>query len=165
MESTRVIITIRPASRADAEGMAPRLRPEDAREIETASGMTSSMVLPLSVSIARESYTMRFSNGGSIDRDPSVLFGVADDTARPGYGIMWLVATPEVSRAPLSVLRECRHWLDAWCRSYEHGVHNVVDIRNDTHIRWLQVLGCRLSDQTIDINGFPFRYAWKAPQE
>jgi hypothetical protein len=127
--------------------------------------MASSMVLPLSVAVARESYTMRFERAGRIDRDPSVLFGVADDTSRPGYGIMWLVATPEVSRAPLSVLRECKYWLDAWCRSYPNGVHNIVDIRNDTHIRWLQALGCQVSTQTIDINGFPFRYAWKTQQE
>lgn len=160
-----MIITVRPATPDDVKSIARRLRLEDAREIETVSGEACDTALPPLALASRESYTMRFNKGRAIDRDPSVLFGIRDDSCRPGYGVMWLVATPEVKRAPISLLRECQHWLDAWCRHYPQGVHNLVDTRNDTHIRWLQVLGCVLSDQTIDINGVPFRYAWAAPKE
>jgi hypothetical protein len=160
-----MILTVRPATRDVASTMAPRLRPEDAREVETASGMDCTTVLPLSVSAARESYTIHLETAGRIDRDPSVLFGIADDTSRPGFGVMWLVATPEIVRAPISILREARYWIDAWAHQYPQGIHNIVDTRNDRHLRWLQALGFTLSDQTIDINGFPFRYAWRDHME
>jgi hypothetical protein len=161
-----MILTIRPATDADASFMAPRLRPEDAREISTASGMDCKSILSLSVASARESYSIRLTDEtGGIDREPSVLFGIADDTGRPGFGVMWLVATPRVQRAPFSVLREAAHWLDAWCQRYPQGIHNIVDTRNATHIRWMRGLGFRVSDQTIDINGSRFKYAWRGPQE
>jgi hypothetical protein len=146
--------------------MAPALRPEDAREIETASGMPPSEVLPLSVSISRESYTIRFhDNHQRIDAQPTVLFGVTDDPHREGMGVMWLVATPAVTRASISVLREARHWIDAWCSRYPQGLHNIVDTRNDHHIRWLASLGFDIPTTTIDIKGVPFVHARRAPKE
>lgn len=145
--------------------MAPRLREEDRQEIETASGECAEEVLPRSVLLSRDSYTIRLHRRHRIDRDPAVLFGVMDDHHRPGMGIMWMVATPDVMRAKLSVLREAGYWLDAWCRRYSGGLHNIVDTRNDTHLRWLAYLGFHFAATTHDINGVAFRYAWRPPKE
>jgi hypothetical protein len=134
--------------------LAPRLRPEDKREIETVSGRDSSESLSLSVSTSLDSYTFRFPG----ERKPFAIFGVAHDDKNAGYGAVWFLATPDVARARVAVLREVPFWLNSWSRWYPHGLHNIVDSRNTLHLRWLEALDFQLGPVTL-VNGVPFIYA------
>lgn len=138
-------LTVRPATQADIEYMARHLRPEDAREVETATGESPEKVLPR---FAGECYTAR----RAPNDPPCVIFGCDSD------GVIWMLATPEVKRCPISVLREARYWIDHWSRKYGR-VHNYVDTRNALHLRWLQYLGAYFGTHVL-VRGVPFREFW-----
>jgi hypothetical protein len=146
-----VILVIRPASREEAVWLSSRLRPEDQREIETARGLPAEQVLQDAWARSREVYSIRFEEGG----DPIALFGLADDTTRPGLGVPWFLATNAIARGRRAVLDYARMKLSAWSQRYPAGLHNLVDARNTLHLRWLVAAGCTLG-QTVIVNKHPF---------
>lgn len=151
-----MILTIRPATLADTEWVSKHLRDEDRREVETASGRSAQDVVLESFRLSAECYTIRLQDtSGRIDENPAVIFGVSKDPSRPGVGVMWLLGTPAMRRGALSIMREAPKWLDHFNRRYPNGIHNVVDTRNDLHIRWLMLTGFHFGI-TIDIQGVPF---------
>jgi hypothetical protein len=139
-------LTVRPATPADKEYMARHLRPEDDREVRTATGESPEVVLPR---FAGECYVAR----RAPNEDPCVIFGC--EPKAPGLAFVWLLATPEVKRCPLSVLREARYWINHWAEKYG-SVGNFVDTRNELHVRWIKYLGFYLGE-TYKIRGVPFR--------
>lgn len=160
-----MILTFRPATQEDVEWIAPRLREEDSKEIWTSTGRSPEVIMPVSFAISSECYTIRLAKDGKVEQRPAVLCGVADDPVRYGVGVMWLVATPDIRRGALSLLREAPHWLDHWQHHlYPGGLHNNVDSRNDQHVRWLRYLGFEC-DQTVDINGVPFYHMQRLKRE
>ncbi len=130
--------------------MASRLRSEDRREIEHATGKASHEVLPLAVSLSAESYTFNM-------QGPFCLFGVTDDPKNAGYGVVWLVASDEVIRHARYLVKQAPLYLDRWASRYPNGLHNYVDSRNLLHLRWLELVGFTLGEE-IDIRGVPFLY-------
>lgn len=116
----------------------------------TASGNPEER-LPLAVINSRRCYTFR----DHPQEDPFAIFGVADDQEQPGWGVVWFLATPEIAHARIAVLREAVFWLRSFESLYPLGLHNLVDSRNDLHLRWLTHLGFELGG-TIDIRGVPF---------
>lgn len=152
-------LTIRPATVIEAKWLGHNLREEDRREVETATGMAASAVVPASLSTSRECYTARRAGTeGYIEQDPFLCFGVADDPRNDGAGIIWLLATDKIRGANLSVLREASYWIDAWLRKYPCGLHNIVDARNSLHLRWLKLLGFSF-EKNVEINGQTFIHA------
>jgi hypothetical protein len=127
---TNLNLVTRPGSIEDAMWIAPRLRPEDKREVEHVSGRAEE-VLPLAVSISRECYTFRIGP----HEPPFAIFGVTDDP-NSDKGVVWFLATH--NPAPLAVLEEAKHWLAHWRRFY-YVLHAVVDSRNEVHVRWLEL--------------------------
>ncbi len=147
-------LTIRPASREEAIWFSSRLRSEDRREIETASGQGPETILPLSFDLSDECYTIRIDPHG----DPVAIYGMVPDTSheqKEGIGVIWLLATPEVRRASLALLREVPHWLNAWALKYPNGIHNIVDSRNQLHVRWLKLMGFQITHE-IELRGVTF---------
>lgn len=154
-----MILTIRPATLAEAEWMGAHLREEDRREVETATGQRAEDVLPASFHLSSEVYTIRLAgDGGKPEDDPTVIFGVGDDPSAPSVGVVWLLATSNIRRAPLAIIHEAHHWLDHFNKRYPIAIHNVVDMRNALHIRWLTRTGFDLGD-TMQINGQQFIHA------
>jgi len=93
-------------------------------------------------------YTVRFNQ----ESDPIAIFGIADQ----GYiGVPWFLATPDVTRGAISILREARHWMKMWLCKYPNGLVNLADTRNTLHLRWIKALGCAFGATTIR-NGVPF---------
>jgi hypothetical protein len=90
------------------------------------------------------------------------IFGVAPSPYE-GYGAVWLVATNAVQRHRLALLAECRAWRDDWATKYSRGLHNLVDSRNGTHLKWLKTLGFTFG-HTADVNGAPFIYTVYTPE-
>lgn len=94
------------------------------------------------------------------ESNPLLLFGCA---TRKGLstdiGVPWMVATPEVGRHAISVIREARHWFHAWKAT--HGfLMNHVETRNTLHVRWLDSVGVSWGDPTIrqGVEVIPFYY-------
>lgn len=160
-----MILTIRPALREEAEWISQHLRDEDIQEVETAAGRSVTEIVPMSLALSRECYTIRLTDEhGRIEEHPAVLFGVSDDPSRDGMGIMWMLATNGIRRASLSVIREAPKWLDHFNHLYPNGIHNIVDSRNSLHIRWLLLTGFTFEDAVL-INGTPFVHALRVTKE
>ena len=155
-----MILTFRPGTLADAEWIGQHLREEDKREVETASGLPATTVVPMSFTMSRECYTFRLATPrGTVEDNPCAIFGVSDDPKRPDMGIVWLLGTPEIRRSALSFMREAPKWIDHFLTRYPEGIHNVVDTRNDLHIRWLLLTGFIVGDEPLMVNGVPFVHA------
>lgn len=154
-----MILTVRPASPAEASWFASHLREEDEREVTTATGRTTQVVLLDSLRLSRgKCYTVRRTVDGKIAEHPCAIFGVVDDPNTPGAGIVWLLATPDVRHCAISLLREASVWITHWTTQYPSGLHNIVDTRNALHIRWLKLLGFRRVGPTLTINGQTFKH-------
>jgi hypothetical protein len=147
-------LVTRPATEEDALHIERNLRPEDRREVETVSGKVEGM-LSVFLSLSRSAYTFRFDNG-----DPFAIFGVVTDPKHEGYGAVWLLATPEISQAKRSVLREAERWANRWVKYYPKGLHQLVDSRNTLHLRWLKKLGFKTGQSAL-IRDVPFIYVRK----
>lgn len=149
-----MVLTVRPATLGEAEWIGARLRPEDKLEVETGTGRPAAEVVPVSFSLCVEAYTVRLTNQRGIEPDPCVLFGLC---AHPtiDLGVMWMVCTSEIHKAPFSVLREARFWIEHFQRLYPAGLTNLVDARNGLHLRWLKLLGFTEITE-MQVNGHPF---------
>jgi hypothetical protein len=136
-----VILTTRPALLSDALWIGERLRPEDKREVETLAAVPAVDAVQWSFACSAEVYTWRLQDSrGRIEEGPAAIFGVTPGF-HEGTGCPWLVATSEIIRAPISILREAQHWMDHFHQKYPQGLFNLVDARNGLHLRWLWLLG------------------------
>lgn len=159
-------ILVRPATHADAVWIGARLRPEDAREVRTMSGLGPETAVPKAYAASTSCFTARCvdASSGSIapgrpDADPCVIFGVTDDPREPTVGCIWLLATPEIRRCSKAVLQESPYWLAAFLRRYPGGLHNWVDSRNPLHIRWCRRVGFRFG-RVMHHRGAAFHHAF-----
>lgn len=156
-----MILTIRPATLAEAEWMGRHLRLEDEREVETGTGMAADIAVPQAYCCSTDCYTIRLTDrAGKIEEHPTVIFGITDDPNDSELGIIWLLATDNLRRGSISVLREAGFWINHFCRSYANGVHNIVDTRNDLHVRWLKLMGFTFGSE-VSIRGVPFVHFWR----
>lgn len=150
------MIVIRPATREDAVWLSSRLRSEDKREVETATGLSPEEVVPFSFHMSeQECYTVRRVVDGRVAVDPVAIFGVTPDPTNDTLGIVWLLGTSDLRLCALSVVREAGYWLNHLARRYSGGLHNYADSRNSLHIRWSQLTGFTLGSP-IEIRGAPF---------
>lgn len=155
-----MILTIRPAQMAEAEWISTRLRPEDATEVQTATGMTPKEVLPVSLSLSQECYTVRLNRKFDVVDYPAAIFGLAPDPMSSKRGVVWMLCTPEIRHCTLALIRESGFWLDHFESLYPEGIHNYVDARNELHVRWCVLTGFKLGALYMR-NGFPFHHAFR----
>lgn len=156
------MILVLPAEQWEAEYVGDHLRPEDRREVEASSGTAASVVVPRAFSISSQCYSMRYRNGQHVDAQPYAIFGVAPDQFNPQLGIVWLLATPNIRKAWLSTLKCSSTLLDLMSQRYPAGLHNLVDMRNTLHMRWLKLTGFTLG-KVIPLNGQRFIHAHRLP--
>lgn len=141
------MLTVRPALRREVADVASRLRPEDRREVETASGQAPEALLLSMFYTTDHIYTIR----GSADEAPFALFGLTPSEG--GVAAVWLLATPEVTRYARALAREAKPWLEGWATAYR--LVNMVDARNTLHVRWCRLMGFT-SGEPVMHNGHPF---------
>ena len=146
---------IRPATLADCEFLAPRLRAADLMEIEALDG---SEPLPALV----ESF-----NASSLARvmehqgEPFAIYGVApspecSDCTR---GVSWMLGSDGLKDHSMWFLRTCRDML-AEMHTHAEVLFNVVDVRNTVHINWLRWAGFSFG-QKYPRNGTEFWSHWR----
>ena len=52
--------------------------------------------------------------------------------------IIWMLCTEDSSKSPIAFVREARRWVDSLPNPY---LMNVADMRNESHIKLLKLLG------------------------
>jgi hypothetical protein len=130
-------LRVRKATPSDAEALAPRLRPDDRRELIAATGQDPAQVLREGVAGSSESHAI-------LDREGEVLalFGVSPDPRRADAGLVWLLASEGLVAHGIAFLRGCRAWIDELQRRHRI-LWNNVDARNQRHLDWLEFCGFR----------------------
>lgn len=134
----------------DVVWMAKHCRPEDKREIETATGHTATRALAKAVTISTFTCTARHPDSD----DPLFLFGVAPSQTQ-GFGVIWMVGSPAITGARYRIAADAPRILRILSNPYPNGLHCLADARNTLHIRWLKRFGFTEAGQR-DLNGFPF---------
>lgn len=119
----------------DAHSLAPRLRREDVEEAWSACRLTPLDAL-LGALLAGEAYT------GMLDDLAIAMFGVVPHPELRETGLVWMLGSPEIAE-PATKFR-FRHavpyWVDQLNEKYPL-LTNIVDARNEVHLKWLQRLG------------------------
>lgn len=132
---------------SDVRYLAENLRPEDVRELLTLKPDADiKKILEDCVSSSDFARVVRK------DGVPVVIFGsqkTADEIAKVGAKAadIWLLGTDEIKLNKTSFLKLSKKVIEEIAEPFDY-LWNVVDPRNDLHVRWLQWLGF----------SFPFEY-------
>ena len=129
---------IREALMEDASTIAPHLRDADKNEITASSGPNHVTAILYSI-LSSDAWTVCLPDG-----TPICIYGVGDDTV--GGGIPWMVGTDEMVKHRKALIRDAREWIDGQLQYHFPLLHNYVDGRNTTHIKWLHHMGFIVTD-------------------
>tara|TARA_B100000029_G_scaffold482666_1_gene533021 strand:- start:207 stop:686 length:480 start_codon:yes stop_codon:yes gene_type:complete len=130
----------------DVTSLYPYLREEDKREVETL-GLTSEMALCrayLDSSVCRT-----IINGRGC---PVAMFGVVP--FGDFSGIVWMLGNKLLLQMKTAFLKECREEVIKLNNIYPH-LFNMIDSRNEVHIRWIKWCGFKIIGERI-INNVKF---------
>ena len=117
---------IPPITLEAATQVASNLRPDDLREVEEGHGRDPT-ALPFLMS-----------------QNPSYVYFTVPDGKTAGMagvgkeGDIWMLCTPEIHRYPITFAREAKRYVDS---RTEPLLWNIVDSRNEAHLRLLKFLG------------------------
>jgi hypothetical protein len=131
----------------DELDLVPRLRDADLREIKAATDASPLDVLREGAEQSVPSCTII----GNYDTVAG-MFGATRE------GRVWLLGSEELVTSPLNrqFLRECRRWCDKLHDLYPL-LWNVIDERNEVHIRWLKWMGFTfINKKPYGPHGLPF---------
>jgi hypothetical protein len=128
---------IREALMEDASTIAPHLRDADKNEITASSGPNHVTAILYSI-LSSDAWTVCLPDG-----TPICIYGVGDDTV--GGGIPWMIGTDEMIKHRKALIRDARKWIDTKHDEFPV-LHNYVDGRNTSHIKWLHHMGFAVSD-------------------
>lgn len=135
----------------DVEELAANLRPEDRAELEHASQMPARDVLLDGYGQSMQVNAVRL-------HGRCVALGGAVPDIRRRVAAPWLAASPElVQEAPVEFCRRIAR--EGWIEDSAKGfpvLTNIVDGRNQVHIRWLKWAGFNFHEYPRIINGVPF---------
>ena len=139
----------RPATWADAEYLAPRLREIDIEECRVMGGNE-----PI------ESLKKTFDLGADIqaivgnDGDVIGLFGVTPCSLIPDAGIVWGLFSDALfePRHTRQFIKGCHGWVSEMSRGYSF-LFNFISVKNIEAIRWLEWMGFKLPQMIPDLNG------------
>jgi hypothetical protein len=149
---------LRPATLEDCVFIAQRLRAADRAEIEALDGSDPEAAIIESFSRSVHCNVMEH-NG-----EPFAIYGVTPDELCSDCtkGISWMLGTDDLARHSAWFLRNCAGMLEGM---HEHFplIHNVVDVRNEVHIRWLRWAGFTFGKQ-YPHNGTHFWEHWRTKE-
>lgn len=141
-----------PATLEHAEAMAPNLRECDRQEIWAASRQLPRDSLRHAVMASSCAWT------GMVDDDIACMFGVVPQSLMSGSGFVWMLGTPLVEKHAVMFLRRNRAKVAEMASQFPY-LHNYVDARNETAIRWLRWLGFTIHDaEPYGALGLPFHH-------
>jgi hypothetical protein len=117
--------------------LAENLRAPDRRELE---GLTSA---PAFSALAFSVKHSRFSRVVLLDERVVAIFGVADLGGCAGS--VWCLCTDLIEEVAVQFARQSRYWIREMRGAGKYkSLRNVVDMRNDRHVKWLKWCGAKL---------------------
>lgn len=131
-------IRVQTAIAADAEELAPLLRPADLAELKAIPGAPSDPAEALIKSVMEtdDCYVAQEIESGK----PICIFGVKKES--PRFGSIWLMGSDLIEKHKWTFLKESKKWLWAF-----HGQNqilgNYVMEANTLHVQWLKWLKFR----------------------
>ena len=123
-----------------------KLRPADEQELVTATGL--SVVDGLKESINHSTWTGVIEDEGKI----IMLYGLATSE---WFGIPWMMCTDEAYRYQYSLVKWGKEIVAEMLNQTPY-LSNIVDARNEVHIKWLKWMGFTFTGNEFEINGYPF---------
>ena len=117
---------IHPITLEAATEVASNLRPDDLREVEEGHGIDPTL-RPFLMSQNRSYVYFTVPDGKTAG-----MAGVGKE------GDIWMLCTPEIHRYPITFAREAKRYVDS---RTEPLLWNIVDSRNEAHLRLLKFLG------------------------
>lgn len=125
---------VRKALPEDAYSLAPRLRPEDLREIRAVT--TGCPGKAIEQGILQSPYTYSI----TIQNEVVAIFGV--NHYSPTVGVIWLLGSNDLLKEKIAFLRQSPNWIKSFHDLYPI-LFNVVCLWNKLHVDWLKWLGFR----------------------
>jgi hypothetical protein len=142
-------VEIRPATLADADDLAPRLREVDRREVEASSG---DVLLALRRAVETSLDPQAVTRCGEL----LLLFGVVAPDPLTPTAVPWALGAPGAGRLLATHGAAVSAYLDRVRRSFPHLV-NMVDARNTPALRWIRRAGFRVHPpEPFGVAGLPF---------
>lgn len=130
--------------------LARNLRLADAREMWAASRTTPHRGIMKSMKESDECWA------GLADGRVVCLFGVVPLSFIGSYGVIWMLATPELEKHARAFLRRNRSYIQHVQSQYIM-VFNLVDARNTEAVKWLKWLGFEIEKpKAYGPDGLPF---------
>tara|TARA_Y100001937_G_scaffold21781_2_gene30753 strand:- start:1772 stop:2401 length:630 start_codon:yes stop_codon:yes gene_type:complete len=119
----------------DVGFISQNLRQADLDEIEALGRVPEQAIEESFFGSKPHSYT------GEYQGVPMAMFGVVPFEENPKWGSIWLLGTDDVTDgAPISFLKWTKLFFPILIEPYEM-VCNIVDKRNEVHIKWIKWLG------------------------
>lgn len=142
------MIEIVPARPHHVRPIANRMRPSDVEECRL-SGLLPVEALRHGLIASTIVWT------ALVDRRPEAMFGAVPVSFIEGKGRVWMLATPEVERFPVALVRLGRRYTHAIHRHFRI-LENCVPAHNEKVLRWLAHLDFAIGP--VDVyNGAPIR--------
>ena len=133
---------IQPLTAELALSVGQNLRWEDRREVEETTGWTAEAVCVQSY------YNSAYGSSVYFEVPNGKAAGVAGVTPE---NIIWMLCTEASTEYPHTFVREARRWVNNLPNTY---VFNHADMRNETHIKLLKLLGFTFIRYHV-LNGVP----------
>lgn len=127
-------VLVRRSVIGDAEDLAPRLRPDDVREVYASGSHGPLRALQGGLYHSKHCLTVTDENN-----TPQIMFGVCG-VMEEDLGYIWLLGSDFLDKHPIHFLRMTPKWLDAFHSDYPL-LGNLVDARNTLHIKCLRWFG------------------------
>lgn len=132
------MVRARESTVADVFALASNVRPEDLAEIKASMGTSVEAALMIGVLHSKPCLTIVDDNDGSTVLG---MFGAVPSDEEVNAGAIWLIASKDLMDvAKNQFIRESRKWVSTFQEKYEL-LHNVVDARNEVHIKFLRWCG------------------------
>jgi len=144
-------LIVRAPRNSDITAIARNLRAEDLAEVTAASGQDPVDAIGLGFAYSKPCFVVEF------ETRPAAIFGVVPTPGLECFGSVWLLGTNDIPLFSQRFLRDSRRWLEQITVGYDM-VGNVVDERNEKHIRWLRWLGFKFVKRHAEYGhlGLPF---------
>ena len=117
----------------------PYLRQVDLDEIEAMTDLPPEVAVAFSIAQTERGFA------AEVDGELVALFGISN-------GLIWLVATDEINKYPITFYRLSRKIFPSLIEGYDY-IENYVDARNTLSLRWLKWLGFTIKEPKCINNG------------
>jgi hypothetical protein len=129
-------INVSRGTRGDAEYLKHNMRQADRDEVWASHHLTPEQAMDFITEKTIFCLAVRLKSR------PVAMFGVNGETVLGDKGIIWMLATDEISKVSFRFVRHSKKFVEMMLGFYPY-VYNFVDDRNKVSIAWLRRLGAK----------------------